>query len=1335
MPIVAGDIRATMTLDASKFSDGVAQAQSGLSTLEAGGTRVSNAYASVESRLGQSAAAIAASMQQAGTSSQKLLDLAGRAEYANEKVYTLSARVDEAHAALEAAQAAAKQSADALTLLEESAAASADNLQWAREQLDALGKSSTATSGQISLARDEVAAFEAEVADLNKQVDAQRAVNTKNQSSVKRASDRYSSLSLQLSNAELAADRANGRFDALTQTLGGSGKGLSLAGLIDDISALGSSTLTGASRSLGTIAVNAAGIGSTTAAGAIAAEGLGDALAGLVSAINPTSLLLGGVAAAAGYGLYEFYQYASGAKDAAAAIAELNETANEWSETDVTTSYEQSEGMAAFGLGEEDFSSVVEPARGWMDELLRVWRDGKAETQEIVQEMTGGFTAGTDEMRDRLASLKATAASGGFVGDGFLAGLDTDVERLDEIDKEVEAILKKRQNGMLSDKDIEALQSLYDEREAISIKYNLEPEGAGFDQVIQSAEAALSRGGDPAQVWADTYSAATQGAAAYTDALNAEYDAQYAALQLLDDTVAGTDGLTERQRALAELTAWYNEQAAQGTREYYDTLAQVLDLTGEGMFGDGGEYTETAGRLERINALMDELSQTTDTTTRNKLTTELANELKELDETQIVELTSALTSMQAAAEQSGVELDETYAGVLEDIQAIKQSLNVNEDTFGADLLESLQNMFGENLDNEVLQVYGALNFDSLESSYKAWAEGEHADIIPTIDTSTIETDISGIEIDGLTGTVSIVTGNGQTYTIQDITIDPVTGRVGIVTADGQTLDIQDLTLSPETGHVEAVTADGRTLTIQDMTINPETGHIEAVTADGKTLTIQDISLDPLEGKVTVVTADGESLTVDIAALNDLEGTVVQIVEGENATKPTIQLNGEITDITYSTKTGSALSYDYNQGMAQLNDGEGEKVLWFIPRTSDVESLLNYTAAYERYQQAKAAASNTDGMEPNEIETLSAQLYSAETTLYDAAANMTNFLDVGDGFATLAESVADGLQMLANGEMDAAQAQELFDILNVLYTITTITDPKAASDLHYFTKQLAQAFGELDDTNFEGTTAETLGGKLGTALGNLAPQFEAAGVSISQGVGEGMKDTSAVEDAGQGIGDAAFTATAESVQMGSPARRLYPVGQSVTQGVGEGMKDVSAITTAAAIVANSASAALLAAAGDAAAGGQAIGDAAADGIDDVTSDFSAAGNNAGSSFVSELRRHIRSAASAATAIGSAAYNALRASLSIHSPSRKMRELGAYTGEGYALGISDRITMAESSIRRLAGASIQAASGATNNAYHNAVNINLNGATIRSDDDIRQLSRQLGRYITDANFAMT
>lgn len=1358
MPIVAGDIRATMTLDASKFSDGVAQAQSGLSTLEAGGNRVSNAYASVESRLGQSAAAIAASMQQAGTSSQKLLDLAGRAEYANEKVYVLNTRVDEARAALEAAQAAAKQSSDALTLLEESAAASADNLQWAREQLDSLGKSSSATSGQISLARDEVAAFEAEVADLNKQVDAQRAVNTKNQSSVKRASDRYSSLSLQLSNAEKAADRANGRFDALTQTLGGSGKGLSLASLIDDISALGSSTLTGASRSLGTIAVNAAGIGSTTAAGAIAAEGLGDALAGLVSAIKPTNLLLGGVAAAAGYGLYEFLQYASGANAARESLARFTNTAKEWAETDVTTRYEQSEGMAAFGLGEEDFSSIIKPARGWLDELLRVWSDGKAETQEIVQEMTSGFTAGTDEMRDRLASLKTTAASGGFTGDGFLAGLDTDVERLDEIDKEVEAILKKRQNGMLSDKDVEALQGLYDEREAISIKYNLEPNGnSGFDQIVQNVESALSRGGDPGQAWVDAYAAATQGISAFTDALNTEYDAQYAALQLLDDTIVGTDGLTERQRALGELQTWYNEQAAQGVTAYNDALAKAAELTDA--FGKGGTFEGTSEKLQEIASLMEEFAGgKTDGTA-------LTDALSELDQTQVVEMTSALVAMQAAAEQSGVSLDENAQAAVDAIEYIKTALGT--DVFKGELKTGLDNMFGETLDNETYEVYAGLNMESLESSYKAWAEGEHADIIPTIETNALTSDLEkGLEgyklgVDGrllkidpstgeLTDTGYRVDVDGNLYQI-----DPSTGklsfagyRIGVdgslQTVDPTTGELSDTgyrfgvdgeigEIDPETGVIAdtgyRVGVDG-----QIQKIDPETGEITnteyRVGVDGR---VEEI--DPSTGVVSDtnyrVGVNGEISLIDptTGELSDtnysasIPGRISSLVEAPGLEKPTIQLSGEVTVQRVNFEEGefsnsSNPQLEFAAGDAAVNKDSGLFV------ASD--TARNLEAVAEAVRAYNAAVSSGDTTVAN------ANLTAAQSTME----NLVSSLSAGDleGFEELAQNIANGLELLSEGKLNTEEAERLLTVISDIQTIlASDLVSNVMSDSGF---SLASGLVEtLSTYGWEGIDVSNLASSLQGAVDLLEPNIKDIGVSIPQGVGEGMKDTSAVEAAGQGIGDAAFTATAESVQMGSPARRLYPVGQSITQGVGEGMKDVSAITVAAAVVASSAGAALLAAAGDVAAGGQAIGDAAVGGIDGVEDEFSAAGNNAGSSFVSELRRYIRSAASAATAIGSAAYNALKASLSIHSPSRKMRELGAYTGEGYALGISDRITMAESSIRRLAGASVRAASGTTNNAYHNAININLNGATIRSDDDIRQLSRRLGRYITDANFAMT
>ena len=156
--------------------------------------------------------------------------------------------------------------------------------------------------------------------------------------------------------------------------------------------------------------------------------------------------------------------------------------------------------------------------------------------------------------------------------------------------------------------------------------------------------------------------------------------------------------------------------------------------------------------------------------------------------------------------------------------------------------------------------------------------------------------------------------------------------------------------------------------------------------------------------------------------------------------------------------------------------------------------------------------------------------------------------------------------------------------------------------------------------------------------------------------------------------------------------------------------------------------------DASSAGQLLAASAANGLDasGLLSRFSSAGDNAGSAFVTALRSHISAAASAATAIGSAAYNALKASLSIHSPSKKMRELGAYTGEGYAIGISDTITMAEKSIASLAGATVSAASagGVTNN--NSNFSINLNNASIRSDDDIRRLSRQLGRVITDSTY---
>ena len=130
MTVVAGDIRAEMTLDVSKFSEGVARAQSALSTLTEAGQRVSNDFANVEGRFAQSATAIAESMRQAGQGGDELLQLAARADAAQLKLEATAGRATAAAEALSAAQAAARQSGDALTLLKDSAAASAEDLMY-----------------------------------------------------------------------------------------------------------------------------------------------------------------------------------------------------------------------------------------------------------------------------------------------------------------------------------------------------------------------------------------------------------------------------------------------------------------------------------------------------------------------------------------------------------------------------------------------------------------------------------------------------------------------------------------------------------------------------------------------------------------------------------------------------------------------------------------------------------------------------------------------------------------------------------------------------------------------------------------------------------------------------------------------------------------------------------------------------------------------------------------------------------------------------------------------------------------------------------------------------
>ena len=80
--------------------------------------------------------------------------------------------------------------------------------------------------------------------------------------------------------------------------------------------------------------------------------------------------------------------------------------------------------------------------------------------------------------------------------------------------------------------------------------------------------------------------------------------------------------------------------------------------------------------------------------------------------------------------------------------------------------------------------------------------------------------------------------------------------------------------------------------------------------------------------------------------------------------------------------------------------------------------------------------------------------------------------------------------------------------------------------------------------------------------------------------------------------------------------------------------------------------------------------------------SSAGSNFGSGFVSGISGWIRSAASAAASLAKSALNAAKSALGIHSPSREMKKVGQYYGEGLEIGIEDREKTVKKSARNLA-----------------------------------------------------
>lgn len=448
----------------------------------------------------------------------------------------------------------------------------------------------------------------------------------------------------------------------------------------------------------------------------------GGGFGGFISVLAKSPAVWFAVAAAVIAGTVALLDYVTGAKMAREALEGMKKTAEDWKETAADTFYNQSgAGLSFFGMSEDDFKAesdkVAMSGREWLSGLIEVWTDGKKETSAIVNDWTESFKAGSEAIRTTLTELKADADEHGYTG--LSAEMQADLDALDSIDKEIGQLLKKRQSKLFTEDDKIRLQELIDAREAIQIKYNLVPatgDAEGFETIRKKLEAEVARAQARGQsdaditVYENAVVAAAQGLATVNSQIDANYDKEYALIQLISDSA-------ERETALANLNQRYNAERRQAALEYAELLADIaLPVFQQ------ENIQQAASDIDLLTQKLREYSAAGETE-KPQILEDLNQLTAGMDESSLVEYIGLLTQIQSLLD-SGLTEEEIqskfpeidFSTALDQIAAIQSFLKGRES-----LLPGLSSMFGEALPDEMVTMTTDLDMTGAQARWDEFA--------------------------------------------------------------------------------------------------------------------------------------------------------------------------------------------------------------------------------------------------------------------------------------------------------------------------------------------------------------------------------------------------------------------------------------------------------------------------------------------------------------------------------------------------------------------------------------------------------------------------------------
>lgn len=956
-------------------------------------------------------------------------------------------------------------------------------------------------------------------------------------------------------------------------------------------------------------------IGKFSASVSMAGGGIG----GLVKVLASSKVAMVALAAALVYGAVKLVDVASGAKAAREALEGMAKTAKSWKETAAETFYGSSQGLSFFGMSKDDFKRATGNSREWLNGLLDVWSDGKKETNEIVSEWTESFKGLTASTREELTSLKETADQAGY--SSVSAQLQSDIDTLDSMDKEIARLLKKKQNRKLSERDKVRLQELIDTREAIEVKYHLSAADTdGFDTIRNKVEAEVARAEARGQevsatVYENAMVAAAEGMSAVNSSLDEQYDKEYALIQLIENSA-------ERQQALDALNAKYNSDRRAAAMEYAQLMADVVmpvwqqdDIqTAKTQVGDLmqllRQYSAASTDAEK-KSFLPQLNQLTSSMDEGALTEYVAL---------LTQIQSLLDSGMSESEVQAMFPDIDFSSALEQLAAIQTYLNQNKwDTN----LTSLNEMFGEAVGEEVLKITTDLDMTGAQARWDEWASNPGAITTEAVIQGYTEAENAtkqqplvdafvakyteqpeGADKSSLTpaGLVAYVQTYAEATTGTDVSgLNPtnVTAMVSAYKELASGTDVTQLKPSEITAYVFKYLEDNK---VDTTGLTPEAVTAFVMAYEEVTGGASTAALKPSD-VVGLITKYAEAENVDVSALTSaqVEGIVTKFAEATGCDKS--ELLREFTAYITEYKEAAGVKKPTLNMQVGLS---GYDLLayrrWLRNNKVEVEGVVRLSEVYEDPSGVLGESGVKywkDGEEIPVTAVTSDMLRPEDVAILDKDGTMhilltTEITGAPEAIAEMREQVAevDQLGMTAIGTaltgimpkslmdyIDAAEQRiknakgDLDQWYNFIYggnegimrtlNQSMINDfyPENVAQLSTYVSEVVTAIQNGQEVSQEDID------NLNKIL-QFVQDLDSVGVgqNVTEGIAEGMTaagwDTSA-----ETLATNLETAINSALIINSPSERMKPAGEYVAAGVGAGMGGYDFSTDAATLATN------------------------------------------------------------------------------------------------------------------------------------------------------------------------